>query len=57
MKSNVRMVDRFKGYTLADCECKYCLFYAGKGKPCPLDTCCCAKERAEAVLREQAKAK
>jgi len=53
LKSNARIVGRFKGYTLGDCVCKYCLYYAGKGKPCPLKTCCCAKERAEALMRER----
>lgn len=46
-------LNRFKGYTLEDCDCALCLHYAGRGKPCPLDTCCCAKEKREAIERMQ----
>lgn len=53
MKSNARVVNRFKGYSVEDCECKYCLYFAGKGKSCPLKVCCCKEERAEALIREQ----
>ena len=53
MKSNARVVNRFKGYSVEDCSCKYCLYYAGKGKPCPLAVCCCKEERAEAIKRER----
>lgn len=54
MKRNSKGVDRFTGYSVEDCTCKYCLHYAGKGKPCPLETCCCEDERAEAIELEHA---
>lgn len=43
--------NKFDGYTLEDCACEYCLHYA-EGQPCPPDTCCCADEKQEAVLRQ-----
>jgi len=46
------MYRKWIGYTTDDCSCEYCLFYAGKKKPCPLDICCCAVEREEALQRE-----
>ena len=55
MKSNARVLGRFKGYSLEDCECKYCLYYAGKKNPCPLETCCCENERNEAIKQEKYK--
>lgn len=44
-------LNRFEGYTLEDCDCALCLHYAGRGKPCPLDVCCCAAEKREAIER------
>jgi len=52
MGRNTRTYNRWQGYTLADCNCVYCVYYPGKKKPCPLDVCCCAEERREAFLRE-----
>lgn len=43
-------------YTLADCSCKYCLYYQGKKKPCPLPVCCCAEEKRLAMERERPQA-
>jgi hypothetical protein len=57
LNSKVRMTDRFKKYTSEDCSCIYCLFYAGRGKLCPLETCCCEQERAEALEQEPAREK
>ena len=54
MGSNTRVYDKFQGYTLADCACDACLHYPGKNKPCPLEVCCCAEEKAEAIKREVA---
>lgn len=51
---NTRIYHRFTGYTVADCDCKYCLYYGGKCKGCTLDNCCCMEERAQALVREQA---
>ncbi len=30
MKKNKKNHDRWQGYTPADCDCKYCVFYGGK---------------------------
>lgn len=27
-----RIFNKFKGYTLEDCDCKYCVYYGGKRK-------------------------
>ena len=53
MGENTRIYNRWQGYTVADCRCEYCLFYAGKKHPCPLDVCCCEEERQEALLLRQ----
>ncbi len=46
------IVNRWSGYTLADCACEYCLYYGGKKKGCQLEECCCAEEIKEARERE-----
>jgi len=53
MGENTRIYNRWQGYTVADCRCEHCLFYAGKKRPCPLDICCCKEERQEALQRKQ----
>ena len=30
MKKNKKNNDRWQGYTPADCDCKYCVYYGGK---------------------------
>ena len=52
MSNTTRIYNRWQGYTLADCACIYCIHYAGKDRQCPLEVCCCAEERREAILRE-----
>ena len=45
MKNNTKIYNRFKGFTLEDCDCRYCLYYGGrrKGKVnCLADECVCA---------------
>ena len=27
MKNNTKIYNRFKGFTLEDCDCRYCLYY------------------------------
>ncbi|MDL2293801.1 hypothetical protein LJC60_04135 [Ruminococcaceae bacterium OttesenSCG-928-D13] len=54
IKPNNYRLNKFNGYTLEDCDCKLCLHYAGKGKPCPLETCCCEDEKREAIARASA---
>lgn len=43
--------DKFESYTLSDCQCSLCLHHPGAGKPCPLERCCCEKEKMEALQR------
>ena len=46
-----RIYNKFKGYTLEDCDCRYCLYYGGrrKGKiTCLADECVCADEIRQA---------
>ena len=52
MGNTTRIYNRWQGYTLADCSCIFCVNYAGRDKPCPLEVCCCEEERREAYLRE-----
>ena len=52
--SGTRIYDKFEGYSLEDCACEFCIHYKGKSKPCGQDVCCCAEEKAEALLREVA---
>ena len=53
MGANTRIYHRFTGYTLKDCDCRYCLYYGGKRKGCTILRCCCEKERSEAAAREK----
>lgn len=42
-----RIYNKFKGYTLEDCDCRYCLYYGGRRKSkvtCLADECVCADE-------------
>jgi hypothetical protein len=51
-----RIYNRWQGYTLADCDCKYCLYYGGQRKGeinCLADECVCKAELREAALRER----
>ena len=50
---NTRIYEKFRYYSLADCNCAFCLFYKGKRRGCSLEVCCCAEEKAAAVAREQ----
>lgn len=56
MKSNTRIYNRFKGYALEDCYCKYCAYYLGrrKGKiQCLSEKCVCLDEIKAAKERER----
>ena len=47
MKKNKKNNDRWQGYTPADCDCKYCVYYGGKKNGnviCLADTCVCSDE-------------
>lgn len=48
--------NRFKGYTLKDCDCQYCLYYGGKRKgkiTCLAGECVCADEIRKAKERSR----
>lgn len=54
MKKNTKIYNKFTGYTLEDCDCKYCVYYGGKKKGkiiCLTEKCCCEEEKAEALRR------
>lgn len=53
MSVNTKIYNRFTGYTLKDCDCRYCLYYGGKRKGCAIPRCCCEKERSQAAAREK----
>ena len=51
-----RIYNKYKGYTLEDCDCRYCLYYGGrrKGKvTCLSDECVCADEIRQAKKRKE----
>ncbi|MCL2218126.1 MAG: hypothetical protein FWB91_14075 [Defluviitaleaceae bacterium] len=52
MGQNTRIYQKFQGYSTEDCSCDYCLYKTKAG--CSLEVCCCAEEKAEALLREVA---
>jgi len=47
-----RIYDKFEGYSLSDCACEFCIHYIKKQKSCNQEVCCCADEKAEALMRE-----
>lgn len=53
MGEYTRIYNRFTGYTVADCDCKFCLYYGGERKGCTVERCCCKEERAAAIAKEQ----
>ena len=55
MTENTRIQNRFTGYTVADCACKFCLYYSGKCRGCTIKICCCLAERQQAAERENKK--
>lgn len=52
MKQNVRIYHRFTGYTVQDCACIYCLYYARKRQGCQVSHCCCLEEKRLAAQQE-----
>ena len=51
-----RLYDRWPGYSVEDCDCKYCLYYGGKrhGEIGRLaDECVCKEELKVAVAKER----
>lgn len=56
MKRNTRIYNKWRGYSLEDCDCRYCLYYGGKRKHkviCFADNCVCKEEIEEARRRER----
>ena len=46
-----RVLNQWRGYTVADCDCKYCLYYGGRKKGevnCLAEECVCKEELQEA---------
>lgn len=51
-----RILSRWKGYTVEDCDCRYCLYYGGGRKgniKCLAEECVCKEELKEALEREK----
>ena len=51
-----RVLNKWRGYTVADCDCKYCLYYGGRKKGevnCLAEECVCKEELQEALRRER----
>ncbi len=58
MKQTTRRYNKFSGYSLEDCDCRYCLYYGGKRKRrviCLADECVCKEEIKKACRRERSK--
>jgi hypothetical protein len=49
---STRIQNRFKHWSVEDCDCTHCKHYTGKGKPCPLEKCCISDIKKEAIRRE-----
>ena len=50
--NSTRILNRFKWWSVTDCDCAYCL-YSDKGRPCSREVCCIADIKQEALRREQ----
>ena len=51
-----KILNRWRGYTVADCDCKYCLYYGDKRHgevKCLADECVCKEELKAAARRER----
>ena len=54
MRNNTKIYNRFKGYALEGCDCRYCLYYGGRRKhkvKCLADACVCTDEIRQAKER------
>ena len=47
-----KIYDPFTGYSMADCDCTFCLYYGGKRAGCKASKCCCEEEWTEAMAKE-----
>ena len=49
-----KFLDKWQGYTVQDCDCKYCLYYGGKQRgeiQCLAAECVCKEELKAALER------
>ena len=49
-----RIMNKWRGYTVADCDCKYCLYYGGRKNRevnCLADECVCKAEKINREIR------
>lgn len=53
MTPNTRIYNKFKGYSMEDCDCRYCSYAAKGGKECTIPVCCCLAERVTAHQHKQ----
>ena len=56
MTKHTLIYHRFRGWTLEDLDCRYCLYYGGKKDGeivCLTPECVCKKELREALERER----
>ena len=53
MGSSTRIYNKFEHWSVEDCACMHCVNYVGEGLPCPLEVCCCADIKEEAIRRKQ----
>jgi len=51
MGRNTQRYHKWAGYTVSDCSCEFCLFFAGRKRQCLLPSYYCADEREEAIRR------
>lgn len=49
MNKTKKIINKWKGYYIEDCECAFCLYYGGKKQGCKLKKCCCKNEKQEAA--------
>ena len=50
------ILERWQGYTVRDCDCRFCLYYGGKRQgeiQCLAEECVCKDELREALRRER----
>ena len=52
-KANAGSVKKFRGYNLAEYECKNCRNYRGRKRGCKLDKCCRDADKLEAIAADR----
>ena len=51
MNKSTRIINKWEGYYLEDCECQYCLYFGGRKQGCKLKKCCFENEKREAEIK------